>query len=169
MTPTLVAQMVQSSIRPIQDSLRRKDHDYSQEEVRELFDACAVASILVETLWKKSGQLLDQGIESGKLSSLLKEYMTSVQESLAVFTLVQEIATNHTPTYEGMKGTLSKLHQDQQRAEEVKKEFESLLDWLRTSQRQISPASISSKAGSTSEAYENLNDILARLQAGGEL
>jgi hypothetical protein len=170
MAPTLVAQIVRSSLRPLRDALRRQEHRFTKEEVQEFLDACSVAAFLIEKLREANDKLLDQGTEGAKLAFFLRESRDAVDEGLWMFTRVREIAVQEVPPFKGKDEGLTLLESFSQRAREVQQELAALLRWLDTPPPRVDPASLAGGGDSpTAEGYESIEDILARLRTGGEV
>lgn len=170
MAPTLISHIVRSALLPLRNALGQTKHHYSPEEVQELFDACAMAAILIDKLWGANGKLLDHGLEGSKLVCLLKEAKDTVEEALSAFAKVLEIATKETPSFEGKREGCAVLERAIQRTATVRSNLDSLLNWLSTPSPQVDPAALVRGEDSlTSEGYTNLDSLLDRLQAGGDV
>lgn len=170
MAPTLISQIVRSSLRPLWDTLRRQEHRFTKEEVQELLDACSIAAFLMEKLQEANRKLLDQGTEGNQLAFLLRQSRDAVDEGLALFTKVREIAVQTMPSFDSKEESLSMLDSFSRHAQEVQEELTALLRWLDAPPPQVDPVSFSGGGDSpTAEGYESIDDILARVRAGGEL
>ena len=162
MGSTLVSQMVRSSLRPLREALRREEHCYTQEEMQELFDACAVEALLMEKLWENNGKLLDHGLEGKELASLISESRDAVEEGLSLLAKVREIAGRDLAAFEGKREGRLKLDSFSGRAKEIRDQLVALLHWLNTGPPRVDPAAIAGGGDApTAEGYENVGAVPA--------
>jgi hypothetical protein len=170
MTPMLVPQIVWNSLRPLQNALKRNGHRHTPNEVRELIEACTLEELLLEKLWERNRKLLEHGAEGRQLRLLLKESLDAVEESLRLFAGVQDIATREQTPLMEQQADRTMLETVSRRAEHLRGELTALLHWLDAPSPPIDPATLTGGGdSSTAKGYESIDDILARLQAGGDV
>ena len=173
MTPTLFPQMAQSTFQPLLDRLEvgQREHEFTSEEVRELLLACGLGASVLEKLWELFEESLRRGLESRKLrappATVHRHHRTGFERSLSEGSLS---AAGEALAGEERSARLRTLDEQSARARAMRDELASLQRWL---QRPPPPVDLAAILGSTvssgQKGYEDLDDILARLKAGGDV
>lgn len=164
MATTLMPETIKSSLQPLQKSIKRvPGSQYNTEEVREYFAACDGTAGLINTLWALAQEYMACGAEGTKLTFFLKESKDALEDSLAVFSEVRGVATPFTE----MEDRLTKLAVSTERVEKLLVDVTRVLKWLDDPQaRHFDPSLLTVYKP---EDYESLDDIVARLDAGGDV
>jgi hypothetical protein len=130
--------------------------------LRELLPVFSFHAAALEGLWEVVGKLTDAAIEARKLTLAVKEALASADEVGGLLTRAREAADGDPSG----AADLAKLDACARRVEKVRDDFRSLLRWLTAALPPVDVATVErAKKGTT----EGLDDILARLRAGGDL
>lgn len=108
------------------------------------------------------------GVESRKLSLLVRDVIETIEEGEAIVTRFQ-LALEKCQGTQGLSADLSVLEAFRQSAEKTRANLRILADWLKQAPPAIDIAVLPSASQAPATEAENLDSILARLAAGGDL
>jgi len=173
MTPTLFPTMAQEAFRPLRAALGtdRKEADYSPDEVRNLLYACGFGAAVLDKLREMFQAFLRRGMESRKLHFLVKEFMDVLELARdEVYPKVRAITAGGALPAEERSSSLGSLDEFSRNAAAVQAELATLQRWLEAPPPDIDLAAIlAEKAAAQPVPYDDLDDILRKLTAGGDL
>jgi len=156
MAPTLVSEMVRGSLAPVRDALRQEKRPSTQD----LLNAFSYLTNQMEQFRVWIDSILDDGIESRKLAFMVKEALDSLDETLRLLADARDNPPGNQPL------PLADLEENTRRVERVRGDFLALLRWLEAPPPKVDLVALErGKTGKT----EDLDSILARLHAGGDL
>jgi hypothetical protein len=167
MALTLATRIARSGLVPLREVLDR-EQTASPEELHELAEAVSLWSAYLDKLLEFTCQAADHGIESRKLAHLVKETMDAVGEGLAVYARARQ-ALEVFPASEGRQEDLATLEMFRQRSEKMLENLRPLAHWLEAPPPSIDLSSLPAGEAVNGAGGENLDSILARLAAGGDL
>ncbi len=167
MVSTLAPRIVKSGLAPLREALEREGA-IAPEELYELAEAFPIWSGLPENLWEAVCRTAEMGVESRKLSLLVRDVIETIEEGEAIVTRFQ-LALEKCQGTQGLSADLSVLEAFRQSAEKTRANLRILADWLKQAPPAIDIAVLPSASQAPATEAENLDSILARLAAGGDL
>jgi hypothetical protein len=180
MTPTLLPAMAQSVFRPLKERLESSsEQPRTPDELRELLEACKFGARVLDDARQSLQEMLNRGVESQKLVQFLTEFEVAIQCAEEVIypqmqLLFQIRVGDSVPPGlalpEEEKRRAQKLVEEfVERAAAMRRELDSFRRWLLRS-RDARPIEAILNANPTArEAYIDSEEIMARLQANGDL
>jgi hypothetical protein len=171
MAPTLVSQMVHTNLVTLRNALNHQEHPETPVAVRDFLAACELVAHGFTTIRGLLGRLLDHGVERSKLVFVLKEAKVGAEEALnQLFARVREIAAKANLPLPENNEALRALEAARQCVQQVHAELVSLLDWLGHPAPAPDDAIVAARAAHAKPGdFESLPDILARIQASGDV
>jgi hypothetical protein len=170
MTPTLLSEMAQGSFQPLRDKLDR-EQEYTPDEVRDLVRACAFGASVLDKLRERLEGLLHDGMEGRKLAFFLNQVTSLIELAMnEVYPRVRSITAGEILPTEERRSSLETLDELTRRAAAMRSELASLEQWLKNPPPQGDLESITGKNASPHDtSYQDIDDIIGRLRAGGDI
>jgi hypothetical protein len=113
---------------------------------------------------------LGEGVEGGKLAWVLKETCDQAATALEQARVARERADARVPSYPSKAEDLAGFETSVRRVKQVRERLGQLLQWVDTPAPRIDPGKVAGPHDSPEpEGYESIDDILARLEGGGDL
>lgn len=170
MSPTVLDKIVRKSISKAREAVEQEPKGFTPEQAEELFSWCLSAANTIEWSWNTFQEEVNEGAEGRLLARSLRAVLEEVDLVLSTYTKFRKIVTTSTPKYPGLTVSLSKLDRAASSVEKKRQQFASLLAWVDTPLPAIELAKLPKGEGPQSaEGYEDGQQILARLQSGGEI
>jgi hypothetical protein len=167
MSQTLTSDMVRKSLDVFLERLEEVD-EFTPDDARGLLDSCEMAVLLQDKLWQMAEALLDRGMESKKLASLLKGFTDVIEIGLKAFATAGERLKSAVLTPEESTKAVSLLEQATRRATERRDRLLRLLQWLATPPREVSARSLPENRGDQkATGYLSLDEVTNQLLSGG--
>jgi hypothetical protein len=168
MPQTIASDMARKSFGALLERVERQG-SFSPEEAQELLASCEIGSMVLERLWRLAQGCLDRGMESKKLTFLVKEFMDVIELAIKTFGTARERAKVAGLTPDERAEGLSSLELQGQRAAEMHNELSALLRWLQKPAKTLGPLTLPADRGDReAEGYVDLNDLTARLLSHGD-
>jgi hypothetical protein len=158
--------MAQGAVQPLLQRLKgnRPEEGYSPDEVRELLAACRLGAVMLDHVSDAIELILRRGIESRKLKSVLQE----VRNNCTLWPGLHSQGAA-LPVDEKAAG-LQRMDEFTARAALICDKVAKLQQFLEQPGPQIDLASITGRGPSppTHQSYQDVEEIIARLMAGGD-
>lgn len=130
MPPTILPEIVRCNLRPMRHALDEGEaHDLTPEQAEELLFLCSFVADAIERSWATMQSGSHKGIEGRKLSAMLQELSSQIEESLQTYEKFQRMV-HGMADYRGVEGKLSRLTANIERVEQVRRQTAALLEWL---------------------------------------
>jgi hypothetical protein len=163
MAPTLPSDMARKSVATLLERVEQQDA-FSPDEGRDLLASCEMGFLVLERVWVLAQGFLDRGMESWKLTLLLKEFVDVLEVGVKAFDVARERVKSSGLTSQDKAEGLSALGRAERRAAEMREELSSLVNWLETPFPEIDPQSLPERVGEReAEGYITLDDLTNRL------
>ncbi len=170
MSPTVLDKIVHKSISEAREAVERQPAGFTPAQAEDLFSWCLSAANTIEWSWNALQEEVKEGTEGRLLARSLRAVLEEVDIVLSTYAKFRKIVTTSTPKYPGLTVSLRKLDRAVSSVEKKRQQFATLLAWVDTPLPAIDLAKLPKAEGSQSaEGYEDSEQILARLQSGGEL
>jgi hypothetical protein len=167
MQQTIASDMARKSFGALLEGVERHGN-FSPDEAQELLVSCEIGSMVLERLWRLGRECLDRGMESKKLTFLVKEFLDVIELGVKTFdTALEKVkVANFTP--EERADGLSLLEVQGRRAAKMHEELSALLRWLETPAKPLGPLNLPADRGDReATGYVDLDDLTARLLSRG--
>lgn len=160
MSSMLITDMVRDGVRRLQQATEGEEYRRSRELFRDFSAGCTMLASMIEQAWAVVDDMLDEGTEGRRLLFFLKECRDGND---ALLRILGEAAETASP-FEAA------LADARRRIEEVQKNIRALLSRLDVPPPPMDPATFAARGVPHDSAnYENLDEVLSRLQAGGDV
>jgi hypothetical protein len=171
MAPTTLPKIFRANLGTVLQALEQYEvQGFSSKRADELFELCEVVLVLVRWSWARIQADLQEGIEGRELSTILRTVCDSLEETLRVYARLRNVMAAGPPDYAKLSTNLSKLEQAMREVDQVRQRMSSLLAWADAPLPPIEASKlVRGEATPSSEGYENGDQILARIQSGGDL
>lgn len=168
MPQTIASDMVRKSFGALLERVERQG-DFSPDEAQELLAGCEIGSLVLEQLWRLAQGCLDRGMESRKLTFLLKEFLDVIELAIKTFDAARaKVKVADFTSKERAEG-LSMLELQGRRAAEMRDGLSALLRWLETPPKTLAPSVLPVGRGDReAEGYVDLDDLTTRLLPSGD-
>lgn len=161
----LIPDTVRSSLQPLRKSMEQGEYKDTVDKVREYFEVCAWLAKLVGEVPQMNRALMVQGVSGKKLIFVLCEEKDAIERAIEIFEKVQEASTS--TSFADRDTKLRQLREDIEAVKSVRAGIDNTLHWLETSRPRLDPRTLEESPEPTD--YAKAEDVLARLQAGGNL
>ena len=163
MPQTLGSDMARTSFHALLEKVERTQ-PFSADEARNLIADCELGNLIAERLWQLFQGFLDAGMESRKLSFLLKELMDILELGLKTFRAATErVRVTDLPDSEKTDALLLLMRFSRQTAER-QDELASLLNWIEAPPKDVDPASLRrERSEEKAEGYIGLSELTSHL------
>jgi hypothetical protein len=166
MSPTLPLDMARKSVATLLERVEQQDA-FSPDEARDLLASCEMGILVLERLWVLAQGFLDRGMESRKLTFLLKEFVDVLELGVKAFDVARERVRSAGLTSQEKVEGLSALERAGRRAVDMREEWSALVSWLETPPPEIDPQSLPEGVGEPeAEGYITLDELTNRLLSG---
>jgi hypothetical protein len=167
--PTLLHDIVQTSLGRVKAELARDQTTLPVPEVRELVVACCAEEPLVRGLWEGICQRLDGGIEAKQLAIHLREVADVIEAWWLNFVQVRDrVLATLGP--EGGSDELARLADSAAKVQALREKIVQLRKQAEAPPPRVDPATLRTGGRSAdAEGFRDVVDILKRLQAGEDV
>jgi hypothetical protein len=163
MALTLPSDMARKSVAVLLERVEQQDA-FSPDEARELLASCEMGFLVLERLWVLSQGFLDRGMESRKLTFLLKEFVDILELGVKAFEVARDRVKSAGLTSQEKAEGLNALDRAGRRAVEMREEWSSMVSWLEAPRPQIDPESLPRDGGEQdAKGYITLDELTDRL------
>ncbi len=170
MTPTLLSEMAQGSFRPLREKLDR-EQEYTPDDVRLLVRASGFAASVLDKLREALEGLLHDGLEARKLAFFLNQVTNLIDLAInELYPRVRSIVAGEILATEERLAGCQTLDELTRRAVAMRGGLATLEQWLKNPPPQVDLESITGRDASPhSTSYQDIDDIIGRLRAGGDV
>jgi hypothetical protein len=169
MTTNLLPEIVRSSLVPLGTAVEQESSSYSEGDLRDLAAALRGVVRLIGDYWSDLNTILARGISGRELRGALTEFLGCLDNVDLLLGKIDGIAATIPTSARGREEFTHLLADTRAQSSKIKKEVRRLHDWLALSPL---PASLSSFQARTlspnEEGYQDIGDILARIERGEE-
>lgn len=166
MTATLLPEIVHSSLQPLGEALRPERGPFRHADVQEAFVAStAIVRMLVE-FWAYHRKLLESGIEGGAFTAMLTRTASCTEVGQRLLARIEELVPTVPHILDSADELLLQVREVREQLDRISAEVRSLNDWYRGLRPPAGRKAFSSLPPPVAENYQDITDVLARLQRG---
>jgi hypothetical protein len=161
----LFPEMAHNTAQPLLDRLVNDNPCRSEDDVRELVAACRLVGAMFDQVWELIQEILQRGVESRQLQAIIAGFPELVERiSTVAYPRVRTATAGALLPAEERQASVQTLDDLAARADMLRQKLASLTRLRASPLPQIDLESIHEH-----EDYEDMEQILERLKAGGDL
>lgn len=161
MSGTMTLESVRGGVRPFVEWVEQARQP-SPAEAEELLTNAAIPVFLLEQLWESAREMMDRGVEHGRLVKVVGELLNLTDHCIRAFTDVRA----QIKTIEINQADVSSLEAATKKLREMWTSASGLLKWLNTPPPPIDMSKLPQRSGERVVAgYIGLDEMAARLRA----
>jgi hypothetical protein len=154
MSDTLTLESARGGVRPFVERVEQ-NRGLSPADVEEVLQNAVIPVFLLEQLWSTAKEMMDRGVEHGKLVTVLTDLLNMTDRCIQAFAAVQAQATSP-----------EVLAEETRRLMAIRAGVSKLLDWLTAPRPPIDPSKLPpARGGRHAAVFISLDEFKARLRA----
>ncbi len=159
MPATMVHQVLNASIEPIEEAVCQSTQLNTEERVLDLVESAIHSANMLEGAWAGNLRVADEGIERKKFLYHVEDTAAAVERLLALMNKIHLLVGPTSSCLQASQSEQEALEKSINRLKAVRAQIAETIGWLKTPHRHIDPASVPTEGTGFKSLEETLTEL----------